>query len=367
MVETTIMGHEGAPPTESAEHLGVSEAAFYAAGYDWQDRFEENPKLRSVFDVRVHLGFAERQAGGAPALPEPKEAAIVWKRACPRCGAYKRTDPRTAYVYCDYCAQLFDYDWELAKDALFGLDPAAMFNTLVDGVRQEIRDAFKKKDWDRYREAWRWAYERDMALMPQTWSPRVRDVSYREAMSEWSAATCVVRNTDEPLRAAFGALGAATEQLGDRRDERALLEYFAVAEQVNDVITRTYAAAGLFESHPDGLDEAAFRRVQTATDLRELLQTADGPARQALLEASDLGREAVQVPAVSTTRSTCGGCGAALLVVDDATRLLCESCGLLLDAEARRFPCVSCGAPVVLTPGKSEIDCGYCQAHFHVA
>src|SRR5271165_4026944 len=40
---------------------------------------------------------------------------LVKKVDCPRCGAPKRLPSKTAYLYCDHCGSLVDYDFRLAN------------------------------------------------------------------------------------------------------------------------------------------------------------------------------------------------------------------------------------------------------------
>lgn len=42
-------------------------------------------------------------------------SVIVRKVRCPSCSAPKITKARTAYVYCDYCGQLMDWDVTLVN------------------------------------------------------------------------------------------------------------------------------------------------------------------------------------------------------------------------------------------------------------
>lgn len=40
---------------------------------------------------------------------------IIKRAECQRCGAPKKLPTKTAYIYCDYCAALVDYDFRIAN------------------------------------------------------------------------------------------------------------------------------------------------------------------------------------------------------------------------------------------------------------
>src|SRR3954469_2106999 len=53
----------------------------------------------------------------AEALPSSLTAhsGFIKRARCVRCGAPKRLPSKTAYLYCDYCGALVDYDFRLAN------------------------------------------------------------------------------------------------------------------------------------------------------------------------------------------------------------------------------------------------------------
>ncbi len=53
------------------------------------------------------------QSAGQPSLFAHSE--FVKQVSCPACGAPKRLPSKTAYLYCDHCGALVDYDFRLAR------------------------------------------------------------------------------------------------------------------------------------------------------------------------------------------------------------------------------------------------------------
>ena len=62
-----------------------------------------------------------RQVLAILALPQP---GFVKRCSCVTCGAPKKLPTVTAYVYCDYCASLIDYDLRRACEGDTAPDPA---------------------------------------------------------------------------------------------------------------------------------------------------------------------------------------------------------------------------------------------------
>ncbi len=361
-LELAVLSCTGQDPQPRLDALGLDMRAYYFRGYEWKTRFAEDTRLGAYFRIKQNLAIAAFGKEKS-ALPEPAPASIVWANRCPQCGAHKVTESRTAYIYCDYCSRLFDYDWSRARDELFGVDPAAVFQAIVDGARAEIRASFAAEDWDTYREAWRWVYGVDVELFPDSWSPRATEPAYREAIVDFSVETCFLEARDPALRRAKTLNARAFETPGDRREREPLLAHWAALAEAMNVRALAYERAGVFALHPDQLTPERFARINLGHSIAPLLEAARPDAREALLDESGFRRQAVEVPPAELHPSTCGRCGGRLLVADGAKRTLCEDCGEMLDAERPRFPCPSCGSPVVLAKS-DELSCAYCEARF---
>lgn len=324
---------------------------------EWRQRCESDRRLGALHELRVQL--AKSRVSSLRKLPVPRMARLVFPRACPRCGAHKRTEPRTAYVYCDYCAFLFDYDFERGMPA----SDVPVFDTLVDAVRDDLRSQFASQEWGAYRRTWRWVYSMDIELAPEGWSPRVAEATYREAMLEFSVETCVLRNTSPVLKGKADRVDGACLAAAMAPSREALLNLFHVQQGEVEREIQVYDAEGLWARHPDELDPSTYRHIATVQILQQLLTNADPVARKAMIAAADIRREAVELEPVSAEPTTCGWCGGQLLVVAGSKKLLCEGCGNVLDAGATRFPCTQCGAPVIVVAGR-EVRCAYCATVF---
>lgn len=356
-VEAAVVEGKGASLAEWGVAQAMSEPLVVLRMLEWRERGARDPRLGALGTLRIALasGGTDRK----PRIAQPKVARLVFPRTCPRCGAHKRTEPRTAYVYCDYCAFLFDYDFERQGPA----SDVPVFDTLVEAVRAELRAQFAAEDWAAYRSTWRWVYETDMELGPAGWSPRIREEGYRKAMLDFSVETCVLRNTSPILRGKADRVESAYLMAFMAPSRDSLFAYFQTLKGELEREVRVYSEHGMWSRHPDELDPATYRYIATVQILGEVLPNADAVARKAIVDAADVRREAVELPPVDTERSTCGSCGGPLIVVKGSKRMVCEGCGVVLDAARRRFPCTQCGAPV-LAGTQGAIACAYCGTWF---
>ena len=90
------------------------------------------------------------QTAGQPSLFAHSE--FVKQVTCPACGAPKRLPSKTAYLYCDHCGALVDYDFRLANSGTnAGLTNTA-FHQLIAPVQGDLDRARATGDAGRYRE-----------------------------------------------------------------------------------------------------------------------------------------------------------------------------------------------------------------------
>ncbi len=344
---------------ESCASVGMSPREFYLASMKWQERMSGDRRLAAVFEVRTRVGVL-RRGQAEPVLEEPRPAPIVFATQCGHCGGRKQTKPRTAYVYCDYCGHLFDYDWERARETI---DDAQVSVVLFDAIRDDLAESREAGDWDAYRAHWAWYYDVDIEVTPEGWSPRVGDPAYRKAIIDYSVETCVLRNADDEMKRATAAYRKALRQFDGDESVDAMCKRFGIYARGLDADVDIYERRGVLQRHPDELTAETWRQVNLSIQLSQVANSLQGEALERVIDASGLRREVVNAAPPLLTRSVCGSCGGQLLVVSGAHHLVCESCGVTLNSTATHFTCPGCGAPVVRAVGK-ELACGYCRSQF---
>lgn len=350
-------GKSGAELDGALATFGRTKAWFDQARQAVDARARVDTKVAAEVNARVTIASARRTRAALPPLAIAKR---VRARQCPRCGGYKRTVPRTAYVYCDYCGVLFDYDEDLARKPRGGVESMHILRILTDGVRAEIVRAWNAGDEAAYRQAWRWPYEMDMILCPENWSPRNGDPAYRRAMIDFSVGVTVLHNRDETRREASILRGEAREEATRAPGEHTLRRFLARTHDLLRIEEAAFRRAGLFEIHPDALDPGTYYRINMVLAVMDWSQVLSDEHFGLLLAISKISTERLECEPAAFGQATCGHCGERLLLMEGARSVVCEACGHCLNCQLA-YPCTHCGAPLLAAPDGSSVKCAWCS------
>jgi hypothetical protein len=354
------MGVYGKAATEADAILlkaGRSRAWYAQTQHQVDALARADARVAAEINARVTLA----NAGVARAmLPPPAIAQYVRARQCPRCGGYKRTAPRTAHIYCDYCGLLFDCDEDLARNRKGGIDPMSILRMLADGTRADMIRAREAGDDAAYLQAWRWPYAMDMVLCPENWSPRVGDPAYRSAMVEFCVRVTFIHNQDEARREASILRGEAREAAKLTPNDSTLTHFVQRCHEVLSIEEVSYERAGLFQLHPDALDRATYHRINMVLVVMDLLGAVPEERFDRLLQIAQIQTQKVTVDVVGIHQGSCGNCSKSVLVVAGARSIVCETCGHTLDCRYA-YPCTNCGAHLIAYPGKESAQCAWCS------
>ena len=134
------------------------------------------------------------------AIIAPPDHGYVKRCSCVVCGAPKKLPNITAYVYCDYCASLIDYDLRQACTGDTAVGPA--YAAAVNSAQAASQAAIAAGDREGYRALQRQVYEAYVLHVPMAVSHRARnDPAYRSAYVEYLAAAAVARAFDPDAQA----------------------------------------------------------------------------------------------------------------------------------------------------------------------
>jgi hypothetical protein len=139
------------------------------------------------------------------ALIAPPQPGYVKRCSCTNCGAPKKLPSVTAYVYCDYCGSLIDYDLRRASesDVPVGLEYA----NLVNGLQRNCMAAQAAGDREAYRAMQKQIYAAYVTSMPNAVSHRARnDESYRQQLVDYMAESALMTAFEPELIALTGEM-----------------------------------------------------------------------------------------------------------------------------------------------------------------
>jgi len=349
------------------ERLTVHPRAYWLAAYEWADRLESDPWLSTYFTLRFQQEIGKRTGEAPRQQLELIPGTLVRRRQCPLCNGVKTTPSSSAYIYCDFCGALFDYDSYISYMDPASLDPDEVSEMLDQATVDQLSAAFRAGDREEYARITRWRTEVYTEVCPREFSPRIHDPAYRRQMIDevlvpWRIAT----RFDPAYMDAKHAAQAADERAMEALDLPSALESLDKTRRQVDLELSIIEREGILARHPDGIDAAMMRRIAISQFVRGWLSFLPRDVCEALIEAAGVGGEYVEAPRVDLENLVCGACGSPMRMPKGAKRRVCESCGQVLDLETRRVPCTSCGSAISLPTGSTkttEFSCPFCQAH----
>jgi hypothetical protein len=164
--------------------------------------------------------------GVSAGLPRPGDnlpaslkahSQFIKRVSCSQCGAPKSLPSTTAYIYCDFCGSLMDYDFRIANaDTNAGLTNT-VFHRIIASVQESLAQAKARGDRDSYRKLYRQVYSQWIQECPMAVSPRAKnDAGFRDQMIAYEVECAVTKDLDPqqaPLDAKMEALVSSLQRI----------------------------------------------------------------------------------------------------------------------------------------------------------
>jgi LSD1 subclass zinc finger protein len=312
---------------------------------------------------------------GLPRAGDPLPASLtahsqfIKRVNCSRCGAPKTLPSATAYLYCDYCGSLMDYDFRLANAGTNAALSNTVFSRLIAPVQNALAQAKARGDREAYRQLYRPVYAQWVVECPMAVSPRVKnDAAFREHFVDYQVACIVAKDFDPrqaPVDARMSSLMASLQRLpqpgGAWRVAGPFWEYAELYKQQMEQVYALLAETGVLAMDPDQAPPGVPLRMELSLFCQSWLPHLSPEDGQRLLEFYGLHAEYDQVKPQATDQHRCGGCGAQIQTVTGARQVVCDSCGRSLDISSGDVPCRKCGAALAFPVGAAQVICPYCQ------
>jgi LSD1 subclass zinc finger protein len=308
---------------------------------------------------------------GRPSLFAHTE--FVKQVECSRCGAPKRLPSRTAYLYCDHCGALVDYDFRLANLGTNAGYTNTVYRQLVAPVQAEIDRARALGDKDRYRTLTNGVYAEWLRQCPQAASPRASsDDDFRERMAAYMTECALVKDFDSDLamrdahfKVALGTLQRRAMPSGPWLVNDAIWQVAAIFKEQMEATYRLLDQTGVSGLDPDEAPPGVQLRMEYSTFCQGWIPHLVPADADRLLAMFGLTSEYARVSVTDAQTRKCGGCGDEFTMLPGAQAVVCESCGRKLDVAGGETPCQTCGAALSFPVGVSRIECPYCQSETH--
>jgi DNA-directed RNA polymerase subunit RPC12/RpoP len=317
--------------------------------------------------------------GGGAAVGSPSwldailhpQTDFVRQCTCEECGGQKKLPSPTAYMYCDYCAALVDYDFRkvVSAPAVTAMpDPA--YVQWINQIGADKRAAVQAGDKARFEQLERQFFDRWITTSPQAVSHRCGDPVYRQGFIDFCVATSVIVSFDPGMQAMDAELKDAVTRMVYGGGNLGMMQINPDSFwPILDVVIRQQqtanaltAAGGARELDPDRTPEAVRKRIGLSTMVQGWMPYLTAEAGEEMLNRTGLQGEYKHVePVADGATRHCGQCGQEFVALPGAKIAVCNSCGHKLDVGSAEWPCNTCGGLVTLPAGSASTTCPYCK------
>lgn len=304
-------------------------------------------------------------------IPESLKAhsQFIKRVNCSQCGAPKSLPSPTAYMYCDYCGSLMDYDFRMANaDTNAGLTNT-VFHRLIATVQIPMMQARARGDREAYRQIYRQVFTQWLQECPMAASPRAKnDLTFRSQLIDYFAECAVVKDLDPQqtvMQANMDGLVAALQRIplpGNAwRVAGPFWEYAALFKRQMETTYALLKTEGVLAMDPDHAPEGVPEQMEYSTFCQAWLPHLSPEDGDRLLKLYGLAAEYDEVQPQQTDNHLCGACGSEIHSLPQAQKVVCESCGFMIDVGSQAIPCQKCGALLSFPVSVNHVVCPYCS------
>ncbi len=295
----------------------------------------------------------------------------IKKRICRNCGAPKITEPKTAYVYCDFCGLYMEWDYHTAISTPGSRMPGPEYEALNRELAPRLEEARKKGDRDTYRKLQAELFSIYVENCPAALSPRIGDPSYRKKLIDYMAEQHTLMAFERDLRKLAKTVDRAMKKIRWKRDRegnarvesKSFWKLFEVTHANTVAVTGKCEEAGLLQLYPEHFTAEQSVQMADAMMVEGWFAYLEEKDLEKLLAITGLKREYIDVPDREIMNRKCWSCGRDLPVVDGAERVVCEGCGHVIDASTGEIPCGQCGSGISVPVDKRNFPCPLCGAN----
>ncbi|MDT7548727.1 MAG: hypothetical protein QOE84_1121 [Actinomycetota bacterium] len=380
-IESMMQGYDPAQTeaqmARANQVLGALGKVSKFGGADFQSKIA-NAQAQMAYGEQTMAQYAQ-MGGGAPVGSQSWLDAVLHPQTdfmrqctCEQCGGQKRLPSPTAYMYCDYCSALVDYDFrKVVGDTAATTMPDMGYVQWLNQITADKTAAKAAGDRDRFAQLERQFYDSWITKSPEAVSHRCGDQAYRQAFLDFVVASSMAVSFDPAMAAMDAELKQAVTQLvygggatmGSMQINPdsfwPILDVVMRQQQAAQALT---AAAGVREMDPDRTPEPVRRRIGVSTMVQGWMPYLSAEAGEEMLRRTGLQGEYKHIePVADGTPRHCGKCGQEFTALPGAKVAVCDHCGHKLDVGSAEWPCTTCGGLVTMPAGEASTTCPYCK------
>lgn len=315
-------------------------------------------------------GFSAGLPRAGDALPASLKAhsQFIKRVNCSQCGAPKSLPSTTAYLYCDYCGALMDYDFRIANaDTNAGLTNT-VYHRIYAAVQTHIAQAKARGDQEESRRLYRQVYTQWLQECPTAASPRAyKDMAFREQFINYQVECFVSKDFDPKqaeLEVQMQTLANSLQRIptpgGAWRVAGPFWDYAALFKKQMELAYGLIRKKGIHEMDPDHAPSGVPLRMEYSYFCQAWLPHLSPEEGERLLKFYGLAGEYDEFKPIQTDSHKCGSCGSELHTLPGAKQVVCENCGFTIDVGSQAMPCKKCGALLSFPVSANHLLCPYC-------
>ncbi len=380
-VESMLAGYD---PAQTQSQMARADQALGALGK--MGRFGGADMQARIAAAQANLGQSEQmmaqyaQMGGGAAVGSPSwldavlhpQTDFMRQCTCAECGGQKRLPSPTAYMYCDYCSALVDYDFrKVVGGPAATTTPDMTYVQWINQIGADKRAAVAAGDRAQFTTLERQFYDAWITRSPEAVSHRCGDPVYRQAFLEFTVSSSVATSFDPAQQALSAELTEATKRmvygggagLGSMQiNPDSFWPILDVVIRQQEAALALTAANGVREMDPDRTPEAVRRRIGVSTMVQGWMPYLTAEAGEEMLRRTGLQGEYKHIePVADGATRHCGKCGQEFTALAGAKVAVCDHCGHKLDVGAAEWPCNTCGGLMTMPAGEASTTCPYCK------
>lgn len=286
---------------------------------------------------------------------------------CPACGSPKMTESKTAYIYCDFCAQYIDLDFKKAINSKGSKMPGPEYRNLYASMQGEINKAIRNKDKEAFEKCHNTLWNAYIDSCPAMFSPKIKNKGYRDAMVKYMTEqywlTAITKELAESEKRMDDAIVNYQKMMfsPNKSGESAFMKLFYTYKDNTELVMKRLQEAGILDIYPDRVTPGIVAKASYSFFVEGWMNYASEEDIQKVIEITELEGRYIDVEPPQTNERHCGNCGSKKRVVEGSKKVLCEECGTNMNVAKAEIACMKCSAPVSFPEDKNEFSCPYCD------
>ncbi len=329
---------------------------------------KRKPTESTVFPSSTIISADLPRQGGTLPVSLKAHSQFIKRVNCSQCGAPKSLPSMTAYIYCDYCGALTDYDFRIANaDTNAGLSNT-VYHRIYATVQGQMDEAKARGDREECRRLYRQIYTQWLRECPTAASPRAyKDAAFRDQFIAYQVECFVEKDFDSRMveyESQMQRLANSFQRIPTPGGAwRVAGPFWPYAEAFKKQMEEGYEmlhAKGIDALDPDKPPPGVPLRMEYSYFCQAWLPHLLPEDGEKLLTLYGLSGEYVEAGPLQTESHKCGSCGSELHTMPGARQVVCDSCGYLIDVGSQAVRCQKCDALLSIPVSANHICCPYC-------